>query len=106
MPCRWNWPSRWTCTGWPMRRGIIRTICAAAALHAGRDIGIEEVQWHLDVHLLLLVHALEVDMLHLLAERMHHEIAQQHGLLLAFEVQRQERRVDRFCAQLVVKVVM
>ena len=62
---------------------------AAANLHAGRDVRIQEVQRHLDVHLLLFIHTLEVDMLNLLAERVHHEIAQQHGFLLAFQVQRQ-----------------
>jgi len=79
---------------------------AAAGLHAGSDFLVQEVQRHLLVHLVCRIDALEVDVLHLLAERVHHEVAQQHGFLLAFDVQRQHGSVERLGTQLVVDVVV
>ncbi len=57
----------------------------ATQLHAGTDLGIDEVQWNLHVDLPVLIHALEIDVQHELLERVHLHVAQQHLLLVAFE---------------------
>ncbi len=58
---------------------------------AAASLGVDEVQRHLHVDLLVGEHALEVDVLHLLAPRMHVARAQQHLLLGAVDLQRQDR---------------
>jgi len=57
------------------------------------------MQRHLHVHFFLRIDALEIDMLYLLAERVHLEVAQQHGFFLAIQIQRQDGSVERFFAQ-------
>ena len=78
----------------------------AAGFHTRSDVGILEVQRHFHVNLLLRVNALEVDVLHLLAERVHLEVAQQHGLFFSIQFQRQNGSVERFVAQCVIQGVV
>jgi hypothetical protein len=68
-------------------------------LHAGRLVGVHEVQRHLHVDLLVLGHALEVDVLHLQLERMHVHRAQQNLLVAAVQLQRQDRGVELLVPQ-------
>ena len=76
---------------------------AALLLHAGRLLGVDEVQRHLHVDLLVLGDALEVDVLHLRPERMHVHRAQQHLLLRAADVERQDRGVEALVPQVEVQ---
>ena len=78
----------------------------AAGLHARRNLGIHEVQRHLHVDLLVLRHALEVDVQDLQAPGMHLVVAQQHLLLLAFQVQRQDGSVERFLPHVLRQVLV
>ena len=71
-------------------------------LHAGRNLGIDEVQRHFHVDFLVLGHTLKVNVLDLLAERMHDEIAQQHLFFFTVQIERKHRGVKGFLAQAVV----
>ncbi len=79
---------------------------AATGLDARRHVGIEEVQRHLDVDLVILVDALEIDVQHLLLVGMPLRITQQHGLLGAVDIQHQHGGVEGFLAQRVVQRVV
>src|SRR6185369_16133075 len=67
---------------------------AARDLHAGRDLGVDEVQRHAHVDLLVRGHALEVHVQDALLERMHLVIAQQHLSLLAAHLEVEDRGVE------------
>ena len=65
------------------------------------NIAVDEVQRHLDVNLLGLAHALEVDMLDFIAKRVHLVIAYQYLFLFAIQFQREDGSMERFMAELV-----
>ena len=79
---------------------------SALLLHTGRLLGVDEVQRHLHVDLLVLGDALEVDVLHLRLERMHVQAAQQHLLLRLSEVEGQDRGVEPLVPQIEVQVLV
>jgi len=67
--------------------------------HRRRLLGVHEVQRHLHVDLAVLVDSLKVDVEHLMAERMHLHVAQQHALCSLAQFHRQYRRVERFLVE-------
>src|SRR5665647_1019648 len=58
----------------------------AASFNARSNIGVNKVEWHLDVNLLGSTDALEIDVLNGVAYRMHLVITQQHLFFLAFQI--------------------
>ena len=78
----------------------------AAGLHRRGQLGIDEVQRDLHVHLLIRQHALEVDVLHFGLPRMHVDRAQEHLLLGAVERQIEDRGVELLRTQLMEQRVV
>ena len=78
----------------------------ALLLHAGRRLGVDEVQRHLHVDLLVLGDALEVDVLHMPLPGVHVERAQQHVLGRAVELERQDRGVELLVAEVLVELLV
>ena len=76
----------------------------AGLLYRRRDLGVQEVQRHLHVDLLVRAHALEVDVLHLRLPRVHVDRPQLDLLLLAVEAKRDDRRVKRLSPRLQVEL--
>src|SRR5690606_5576232 len=72
----------------------------AAQFHAWSNFSIDEVQWHLHVDLLSRTDTLEVDMLNRVANWVQLVITQQYGFFLAFQLQRQDGRVECFVTEL------
>jgi len=72
---------------------------AAGELDAGGDVRIDEVQRHLHVHLLILIHALEVNVQHQLAEGMHLVIAQHHLFLGGTQAHGEDGGVEGFATE-------
>jgi hypothetical protein len=79
---------------------------AALLLHAGRQLGVDEVQRHLHVDLLVLGDALKVDVLHVPLPGVHVERAQQHVLGLAVELQRQDRGMEPLIGEVLVELLV
>ena len=71
----------------------------ALALDGRRQRLVDEVQRHLHVDLARRIDPLEVDVQHLVAERVHLHVAQQHLRARAVDLHRQDRRVEDLVAQ-------
>ena len=78
----------------------------ALLFHSGRKLRVHEVQRHLHVDLLVLGYTLEIDVRDLQLERVHVEGAQQHLLLAAFEVEREDGGVKGLHFQLLIEILV
>ena len=81
---------------------FVHGVCyqTAADLDARSNLFVDEVEWHLDVNLLGGADALKVDVLNGVANWVQLIVTQQYLLLLAFQIQRQDRSVKSFITEL------